>query len=188
MQADFPVILDACVLANAGVCDLFLRLAETPRLYLPRWSAVILDEVKRTQMTKLKRPYPEDLANHWRQEVITAFPEAEIKGFEHLLPQLANSEKDRHVLAAAIQGGVTVIVTFNLRDFPPMALQPWRVVAEHPQDYLLTLYSMNPGVVLGKLAEITADRSEEMEDVLIRLGKSVPAFSRQALRDLGAYS
>ena len=52
MQADFPIMLDACVLANTGVCDLFLRLAETPRMYLPRWSATILDEVKRTQMGK----------------------------------------------------------------------------------------------------------------------------------------
>src|SRR2546430_7240773 len=42
------------VLANPGLCDLFLRLAETPRLYLPRWSRTILDEVKRTQMTKLR--------------------------------------------------------------------------------------------------------------------------------------
>ena len=68
MQADFPILLDACVLANVGVCDLYLRLAETPRLYLPRWSATILEEVKRTQMTKLKRPFPEELADYWRQE------------------------------------------------------------------------------------------------------------------------
>ena len=188
MQADFPVILDACVLANAGVCDLFLRLAETPRLYLPRWSAPILDEVKRTQTTKLKRPYPEELANYWRQEVTAAFPEAEVRDFEHLLRHLTNSEKDRHVLAAAIQGGVSVIVTFNLRDFPAAALQPWLVTATHPQDYLLILYAMTPGVVAGKLAEIAADRAEEIEDVLIRLGKSVPAFSRQVLRDLGSDS
>jgi hypothetical protein len=68
MQADFPILLDACVLANVGVCDLYLRLAETPRLDLPRWSAPILEEVKRTQMTKLKRPFPEELADYWRQE------------------------------------------------------------------------------------------------------------------------
>ena len=38
MQADFRVVLDACVLANAGVCDLFLRLAEPPRSSSPRVS------------------------------------------------------------------------------------------------------------------------------------------------------
>lgn len=46
MQADFKVVIDACVLANIAVCDLFLRLAEKPRLCLPRWSTEILDEVE----------------------------------------------------------------------------------------------------------------------------------------------
>jgi hypothetical protein len=85
MHADFPVILDACVLANVGVCDLFLRLAESPRLYLPRWSSLILEEVKRTQMNKLNPAWPEDLADQWRQAVMAAFPEAMIEGFEHLI-------------------------------------------------------------------------------------------------------
>lgn len=185
MQADFPIILDACVPANAGVCDLYLRLAETPRLYLPRWSATILDEVKRTQTTKLKRPFSEELADYWRQEVTAAFPEAMIVGYEHLLPQLTNDEKDRHVLAAAIQGDVSVIVTFNLKHFPAAALQPWNVQAVHPQDYLLTLHSMNPGVVLAKVADIATAHGRELQDVLIHLGKSVPAFSRRLSQNSG---
>lgn len=173
------------MLANAGVCDLFLRLAEKPRLYLPHWSAPILDEVKRTQTSKLKPPFPKELADYWRQEVTAAFPEAMIDGFDHLIPTLTNDEKDRHVLAAAIQGNVSVIVTFNLRDFPNSALQQWGVEAVHPQDYLLTLYSINPGVVLSKIADIATDHGNEMQDVLIHLGKSVPSFSRRLLQDSG---
>ncbi len=46
MRADFKIVLDACVLANFSVCDLYLRLAERPRLYLPRWSTQILDETE----------------------------------------------------------------------------------------------------------------------------------------------
>lgn len=42
MHADFPVVLDTCVLANYAVCDLVLRLAEPPRLYLPRLFQQIL--------------------------------------------------------------------------------------------------------------------------------------------------
>jgi hypothetical protein len=42
--ANYRVVLDACVLANHGICDLFLRLAEHPRLYSPIWSSEILDE------------------------------------------------------------------------------------------------------------------------------------------------
>lgn len=146
---------------------------------------MILDEVKRTQMTKLKRPFPEDLAEYWRQEVTAAFPETMIDGFEPLLPRLANHEKDRHVLAAAIMGGVPMIVTFNVKDFPTAALEPWNVRAVHPQDYLLMLYSMDPKTVLAKLADMASDQGGAMQDILVHLSKSVPAFSRQLLQDLG---
>ena len=56
MNASFRVVLDACVLANFGLCDLFLTLAETPRLYRPVWNREILDEVQRTQAGKLGWP------------------------------------------------------------------------------------------------------------------------------------
>lgn len=185
MTADFPVILDACVLANFGVCDLFLRLAEPPRLFVPRWSTEILAEVRRTQLEKLKPAWPEHLVESWQREVTKAFPDATVSDYEPFLPLLTNDPKDRHVLAAAIKTGATVIVTFNLRHFPSAALQPWKVEAVHPQDYLLTLYSMNPAVVLAKLAAISRDRGNDLEDTLIQLGKSLPQFARQILADLG---
>jgi predicted nucleic acid-binding protein len=185
MQADFKVVLDACVLANAGLCDLFLRLAEPPRLYLPLWSAEILDEVWRTQTTKLKHPYPSELADYWRQQVTHAFPEAEVRGYEKLTALMTNHEKDRHVLAAAVRGGASLIVTFNLRDFAKGDLEAWEVVATHPEDYLLTLYSMNPGVVVAKLAAISQDDDKDLQDLLIHLGKSVPAFASRLLENLG---
>jgi hypothetical protein len=43
---------------------------------------------------------------------------------------------DRHVLAAAIQSGAEVILTFNLKDFPVDSLRPHGVVAEHPDEFL----------------------------------------------------
>jgi hypothetical protein len=46
--ADFMVVLDACVLANYAVTDVFLTFAEELRLYLPRWSEKILEETRRT--------------------------------------------------------------------------------------------------------------------------------------------
>jgi predicted nucleic acid-binding protein len=186
MQADFKVVLDACVLANAGVCDLFLRLAERPRLFLPLWSDAILDEVRRTQIQKLKPAYPPELADHWRHEVRRAFPESSVVGYDLLIPVMTNQGKDRHVVAAALKGGSSVIVTFNLKDFPSAALKPWNIEACHPQDYLLTLYSMNPGVVMGKLAAIAQDHGDDLQDVIIHLGKSVPAFASRVIETLGS--
>jgi hypothetical protein len=185
MHADFPVILDACVLANPGVCDLFLRLAEPPRLYLPRWTTQILEEVFRVQTRKLPKPFPPELADYWREQVTKHFPEAFVEGYERIVGQMGNHEKDRHVLAAAVHGNISLIVTFNLRDFPVEALSIWNVEAKHPQDYLLTLYSMSPTVVVAKLAAMAQDDKIDIQDVLIRIGKSVPAFSQRVLEDMG---
>lgn len=184
MKADYRVLIDACVLANQGVCDLLLRLSERPRLLVPHWSAEILQEVHRTHLTKLN--WPPHLAASFQDALRTAFPEAEIKGYESLVPALANDPKDRHVLAAAIRGGCPLILTFNLKDFTATALDPWSIKASHPQDYLLVLYEMEPRQTMACLGEIAGRRKLEMEDVLIRLGKSLPLFSSRLLDDLGS--
>ncbi len=177
MRADFKVVIDACVLANFGLCDLLLRLAEPPRLYLPIWSHEILNEVRSVQLEKLSRPWPEHLADSWRSEVEKHFPESIVEGYEPIKAVLTNHEKDRHVLATAIKAQASVIVTFNLKDFPKKALAPWEINAVHPQDYLKTLYSMSPDVVLSKIVEIAGERQKRPEIILAHLGKSIPAFA-----------
>lgn len=182
MKADYRIFLDACVLANFGVCDLLLRLSERPRLIVPHWSADVLAEVRRTQVEKLG--WAAQLADSFQAEIRKAFPDAEVAGYEKLLPVLGNDPKDRHVLAAAIQGNCPLILTFNLKHFSEEALRPWSICASHPQDYLLVLYEMEPKQVMAVLGEIAGRRNLEMEDVLIRLGKTLPKFSQQLLDDL----
>ena len=63
MRADFRVVLDACVLANFGVANLLLSLAEKPRLYLPAWSEEILEETRKTQSGPLG----------WNTELVESF-------------------------------------------------------------------------------------------------------------------
>ena len=184
MQADFKVLLDACVLANFSVCDLYLNLAKRPRLYLPRWSDEILQEVRRVHLEKFKPPWPVRLADSWQQAVQESFPEASVNDYGHLIPELSNHPKDRHVLGAAIRAGADVIVTFNLKDFKQSALEPWGIEAVHPQDYLITLYSMSPEVVVLKLHEIAQNRNRDLEEVLLRLGKSLPNFVSLLIDDL----
>ncbi len=186
MTADFSVVLDACVLANFGVCDLFLRLAEHPRLYTPRWSEDILAEVKRTHLRKLK--WPKKLAESWQQKVRANFPEAPVMSYEPLVPKLQNQQKDRHVLAAAIKGHASLIVTFNLKDFPETALQPWGVKVAHPEEYLLALYEMHPAVVMGKVSAISKKYDHDLEKTVLKLGISLKLFASKILEDMGAQS
>lgn len=182
MRADYRIFLDACVLANFGVCDLLLRLSERPRLILPHWSAEVLAEVRRTHLEKLR--WPAALAETFQTELRNAFPDATVTGYEVLMPALNNHEKDRHVLAAAIQGNCPLIVTFNQKHFPDEHLRPWKIAASHPQDYLLVLYDMEPTQMTACLGAIAGKRNLEIQDILIRLGKSVPSFSQRLLDDL----
>lgn len=182
MKADFRVFLDACVLANYAVCDLLLRLAERPRQYLPAWSEEVLNEVHRTHIERLD--WPEHLADSFGAALRENFPEALSTDYEHLLPAVTNDPKDRHVLAAAIHARAEVILTFNLKDFPEEALNPWGIVAKHPQDYLETLYEIDDRQVVARVSAIAAKRGEDMEDVLVRLGQALPTFASRLLDDL----
>ena len=175
MRADFDVLIDACVLANHGVCDLLLCLAERPRLFVPHWTAKILREVERTQRDKLG--WPANLVDLFQREIATAFPEAEIHGYEEFIEGLTNDLKDRHVLAAAICRGCPVILTFNLRHFKNDNLQVHGIVAMHPDDYLVTLFEIEPSQVIAVLGEIAGRRRMETEDVLIWYGTVIPKFS-----------
>lgn len=183
MNADFPVILDACVLANQRVTDLLLRLAETPRLYVPKWSMQILDETDRTLLNDLK--WPEHLVPYRREQIMAHFPDACVEGHEPIEDCLKNDPKDRHVLAAAIRARCEVIVTFNLKDFPAEVLADWNVEVQHPSKFLANLYSLNGGLVVQRLHQIGANLKKTVPEVLDGLADFVPAFALQVATDLG---
>lgn len=182
MRADFKVVLDACVLANYGVANLLLLLAEKPRLYLPLWSQEILDETRRTQVGRFG--WEERIADSFQRQLRQEFPESLVSGFDHLIGECTNDEKDRHVLACAIHSKAEVILTFNLRDFQAEALSPWRIAATHPQDYLLMLFELEPLHVMHQLGAVSQKRGLALEDHLIDLGKFLPRFASRLLEEL----
>ena len=181
LKADFDVFVDACVLADIAVCDVLLRLAERPRQYRPLWSDEVLAETRRTQETL---GWPAHLVDSFEDRLRVVFPESLVSGYEHVLPAVTNDPKDRHVLAAAVHAGAPVILTFNLRHFAEESLKPWGIAARHPQDYLLTLYEMDPLQVVSRISEIAAKRRQDEQDVLLRLGRALPDFAARLLDDL----
>ena len=175
MRADYPVVLDACVLAEAAVSDLFLRLSEEPRLLLPRWSELIWDETKRTYTEKLG--WDEGLADSRIAAAMGFFPEAMVSGFEHLIEACNNHPKDRHVLAAAIHSNTETIVTFNVKDFKAEALQPWEINAVHPAEFLKVLYDHDPAAVTNALHSMATKANRSVPEMLARLAWYVRPFS-----------
>ncbi|PZX12434.1 putative nucleic acid-binding protein [Palleronia aestuarii] len=122
----FTALVDACVLGGALRRNLILSLAEAG-LFRLRWSDAILDETERTiaRITEGKA----DTARQ-RAAMVAAFPEAMVLHDRTIEAHLALPDPgDVHVLAAAINAKVDVIVTDNVKDFPADPLEAWEIEA-----------------------------------------------------------
>ena len=66
-------------------------------------------------------------------------------GLRGAYPTLTLPDPDeRHVLAAAISANAPIIVTFNLSDFPARTLAALKIRAVHPDDFAVSLFSVEP--------------------------------------------
>lgn len=96
-----------------------------------------------------------------------------------------NHPKDRHVLAAAVKCGAQVIVTYNKRDFPVTATEPWGIEVQGPSTFLKYQYDLDPSLVLDKLQAQARDLGRTLLEQLAVLRKAVPAFVDAITQDLG---
>ena len=111
-----------------------------------------------------------------------AFPHAEVEGHEQLIDAMRNDPKDRHVLAAAVRAGASAVVTANLKDFPPAALQPYGVEPVHPDDFLLDLLDLDEPTVLQVLVEQSQaylDPPVPLDRLLRQLVPTTPRFAAE---------
>lgn len=182
MRADYPVLLDANVLAEEAVSDLFMRLAEEPRLLIPRWTETIWDETRRTLIHKLG--WPQEIAESRITAAQEAFPDSMVEDFESYIDQCENDPKDRHILAAAIRSKTETIVTMNVRHFREEHLAPWGVNAALPGDYLRVIYDLDAGVVVSVLHQMAQKRNYGLDRMLSRLSVNAPTFAKHVAHDL----
>jgi predicted nucleic acid-binding protein len=155
--SSFGVVLDACVLIPATLRDTLLRAVEKG-MYRLHWSDEILDEVRRN-LVKREMTSPED-AQDLIDQMDKFFPEANVRGFEVLIPSMTNDKKDRHVLAAAVMSRSQVIVTNNIKDFPQKALKPFGVEVQTPDEFLTHLFYLN----FALLMEILSEQANDLND------------------------
>src|SRR5258708_455519 len=146
-------------------------MAEQPRLYIPRWSdEIILETVRNLEeqigLSKEKTAY---LVGQLREH----FADSWVTGYEPLIDRMENHPKDRHVLAAAVKGGATVIVTYNKKDFPATATEPWGVEIQSPSTFLKYQYDLSPSVVVDKLHAQARNLGRTLPEQLTVLRKAV---------------
>ena len=135
-------VLDANVLYPAPLRDYLLQLANL-ELYNPKWTKEIQEEWIRNLLIKRQDLKRENLIKT-QKAMDSAFPDSNITGYEAITRSLALPDpKDRHILAAAIRTNADVIVTFNLKDFPPDYIKSYNIEVQHPDSFITGLISLN---------------------------------------------
>ncbi len=114
---------------------------------LARWTDEIHDEWIRNVLQNRRDIKPEQL-QRTRELMNVHVRDCLVTGYESLIPGLKlPDEKDRHVLAAAIKAGASVIVTYNLSDFPEESLAPFGIDAQHPDEFLVFQFDLNKAAI-----------------------------------------
>lgn len=131
--------MDANVIVDAQVRDLFCRLAEAELVEF-RWSDRILDEATRALTDNLG--IDPDGVERLMMALRRAFPDATAFDFDGLESTLTLPDPDdRHVVAAAVRTECDWLLTYNIRDFPDATLEPFGVSPMTPDDALVLVSS-----------------------------------------------
>ena len=138
-------VLDANVLYSALVRDILLRLADAG-FFQPKWSKKIEKEWTRNLLAN--RPdIGEPVLARTVAEMNRAFPDATVVNYVGLMKNLQLPDlDDRHVLAAAIKGHATHIVTANTKDFPRSYVASLGIQVNTPDDFLTHLISTDSDI------------------------------------------
>jgi len=140
-------ILDACVLYSGALRGFLLHIAGGG-LFEPYWSEEIQNEWTRNLFQNCSDLKQKKLENTC-QTMDFHFPNGLVRGYESITHTLVLPDPgDRHVLAVAIHAKAEYIITFNLRDFPKAALQPYGIQATSPDEFALRLIHDEPYHVL----------------------------------------
>lgn len=151
-MTSFSVVYDACVLYPAPLRDLLMHLSLTD-LYRAKWTAEIHEEWIRNVLT-VRQDLTREQLERTRKLMDTSARDCLVTGYEFLIPALnLPDENDRHVLAAAIRSQSSVILTFNLKDFPEAELEKYDVEAQHPDEFISDLIDLNAARVLAAIAK-----------------------------------
>ena len=139
------VLLDACVLYSAVLRDLLMQLT-SDRMFRARWTQKIQAEWSEKLLKNNPTVSRENVSRTlWCMDNMDTNQENRIiTGYDHLIDELALPDaNDRHVLAAAIRGQATIILTYNTRDFPEEYVLRFGIKIRTPDNFLVELLTLN---------------------------------------------
>lgn len=145
MISTFGAVFDANVLYGTRIRSLLMELAMSG-LFRPYWSLDIHREWMDAVNKNTGIPIAKLIAT--REFMDRAAPGACVSGYGGLISALSLPDPDdRHVLAAAIRAGASVIVTFNEKDYPAHVLKQYGLHTRHPDRFMLDVDGVDPGTL-----------------------------------------
>ncbi len=188
-----PVIAlcDACVLYSITLADLLTSLGQAG-IFQPRWTHEIHEEWIRNVLENRRESglITREKLEIRRDAMTEAVENSLVEDYESLIPSLTLPDADdRHVLAAAIKAGADLILTTNLKDFPPQTLSDWNLTAKHPDDFTAELLDTDQEIVIAVVKEMRARRKRppiNAEDFLAQLKRQGLKNFTDQLKRLGA--
>ncbi|MBO0905579.1 PIN domain-containing protein [Jiella sonneratiae] len=151
----FTALIDACTLAGTLRRNLLLSLAEA-EFFRIRWSEQIMEETERAINAILEgknAPDAAERASRARKAMEGAFEEAMVFDFDLFLPACGElpDPGDAHVLAAAIKTQAAIIVTENLKDFPPAYLDRFGIEVRSADAFLANTIALDEGKAVAAI-------------------------------------
>lgn len=144
-------VFDACILYPFHLRNIIVQ-AAVDRLVEGRWTETIHDEWIRN-LAASAPAIPVERLQNTRRLMNEVLPTAMVKGYEEHIPIVNLPDpNDRHVVAAGITGGASIILTWNLRHFPAKELNRFGLRKETPDALLSGLYDQVPDLMIGSLA------------------------------------
>jgi hypothetical protein len=172
-------VFDPCVLYPFHLRNILVQ-AAVDRLIEARWTDAIHQEWIRS-LAAAAPSMPPDRLQIARSLIDAALPAAAVRDYEmHIAAVVLPDPDDRHVVAAGIAAGASVILTWNLRDFPVGALIHHGLVAQTPERFLVELYDDAPDLMVGSLA----NARRNLTKTLVSRADFVDVMRNQRLNEL----
>ncbi|MDR3375550.1 MAG: PIN domain-containing protein [Ancalomicrobiaceae bacterium] len=152
MISTFTAFIDANVFYGARLRSLALFLAQT-KLFRARWSKDVHNEWIENLLKNRPDLNRNDL-DRTRHLMDQSVPDCLVNGYEPLIERFTLPDpRDRHILAAAIVAHASVVVTFNLSDFPADTLSTHGLHAKHPDEFILDIADIHRESFLNAVSE-----------------------------------
>jgi PIN domain len=144
-------VFDACILYPFHLRNIIVQ-AAVDGLVGARWTDEIHNEWIRN-LAAGAPAIPVGRLQNTRRLMNDALPTAMVSGYEDHVPMVTLPDpNDRHVVAAGIAAGASIILTWNLRHFPANELKKFGLRKQTPDAFLSELYDKVPDLTIGSLA------------------------------------